>query len=87
MSAFTTGTAQYHVLELCINGTLQDFIQSRPSPMLHEDELRGVVKSLGDVLVYLRKERIVHRDISPASVLLNETFRMVCGYPVFDVYP
>ena len=51
---------------------------------MHEDELRGVVKSLVDALTYLRKERIIHRNLKPSSVLLDETFRPVCFYLVFD---
>ena len=54
---------------------------------MHEDELRGVVKSLVDALTYLRKEHIIHRNLKPSSVLLDETFRLVCFYLVFDAHP
>ncbi|KAF7792613.1 hypothetical protein EIP86_003710 [Pleurotus ostreatoroseus] len=70
------GTSQYQVLELCINGTLQNYLTSKEPPKMHEDELRGVVKSLVDALTYLRKERIIHRNLKPSSVLLDETFRL-----------
>ncbi|PCH40123.1 kinase-like protein, partial [Wolfiporia cocos MD-104 SS10] len=43
---------------------------------LTEAEVRGVVKSLVDALIYLRNERICHRDIKASNVLLTEDFRI-----------
>lgn len=77
LSAFTAGSVQYYILELCINGSLQDVLLLRRSHALCENELRGVVKGLVDALIYLRKERVIHRDIKPSNILLSESSRVV----------
>jgi polo-like kinase 4 len=76
-SSFSTSIADYHILELCTRGTLSDFLHSRSSPILFESELRGVLKSLVDALLYLRKELVIYRDLKPANILLTQDYRIV----------
>ena len=76
-SCFSTSTAHYHVLELCTGGTISGFLRTRDSSILSESEMRGVMKSLVDALLYLRKECVIHRDIKPANILLTHDYRIV----------
>ncbi|KAH9950661.1 kinase-like domain-containing protein [Amylocystis lapponica] len=76
LSTFSTSTDHYQVLELCSRGTLSDFLHSRTPSTLSEDELRGIVKTMVDALMCLRKERIIHRDIKASNILLTDDFRI-----------
>ncbi|KAL6304318.1 kinase-like domain-containing protein [Sparassis latifolia] len=76
LSTFSTPSSHYHVLELCSRGTLSSLLKSRQPSFLSEGELRGVVKSLVDALVYLKKERVLHRDLKASNILLTEDFRI-----------
>ncbi|KAM5531276.1 hypothetical protein V8D89_015077 [Ganoderma adspersum] len=76
ISSFFAPSGFYQVLEFCENGSLSEFLHSRDSHTLTEEELRGVVRVLVDALVYLKKERVLHRDIKPSNVLLTENFRL-----------
>lgn len=73
-STFTTPSAQFHLLELCSGGTLAHCLQDNP---LTEAHLRGVLKSLVEALIYLKKQGIVHRNIRPSNVLLTSDRRVV----------
>lgn len=83
-SSFNSPAGEFYVLELCSAGTLQDLLSTRQAPILTEDELRGVVKSIGDALMYLRKELVVHRDIKPSNILLTGDYGVVCPKPLFS---
>ena len=87
LSTFSTEDAQYHVMELCSRGTLSAFLSSRNNPVLSENELRGVIKSLVDALIYLRKELVLHRDIKAANILLMDDFRVVSYIFCVDIVP
>jgi serine/threonine protein kinase len=76
-STFLASTATYHVLELCTRGTLAGFIHSRHDGRLTEPQTRGVIRSLVDALIYLRKERVIHRDIKASNVLIADDSRVV----------
>ena len=64
-------------MELCSRGTLSTFLHSRNDPILSESELRGLVRSLVDALIYLKKELVLHRDINAAAILLTADYRVV----------
>jgi serine/threonine protein kinase len=74
-------------MELCSRGTLSAFLSSRNNPVLSENELRGVIKSLVDALIYLRKELVLHRDIKAANILLMDDFRVVSYIFCVDIVP
>lgn len=77
LSAFSTTTTDYHVLELCSRDTLSNYLVTCNPPVLSECELRGVLKSLTEALLYLRKERVIHRDIKTSNILLTDDYRVV----------
>lgn len=77
LSIFGPPSAHYHVLEYCSRGTLHGFLRSRDPPLLTEPEMRSVLKSLAGSLVYLRKERVLHRDINPSNIYIHDDFRVV----------
>ena len=76
-SAFSTPLETFHVLELCSVGNLSDFLRSRDPPILLEAELRGIAKCLIDALVYLKKELVVHCNITPSKILLTSDYCVV----------
>lgn len=85
LSIFATPTAYFHVLELCSQGTLTSYMRLRDPPTLSEGELRGVLKSLVDALLYLRKELVIHRDIKPDNILLANDYRIVRSW--YYIFP
>lgn len=46
-----------------------------------EDHFRGVLKSLIEALIYLKKQGIVHRNIRPSNMLLTSDGRIVSFLP------
>ncbi|TFK52510.1 kinase-like protein [Heliocybe sulcata] len=82
-SVFPAPSATYHILELCSQGTLRDYLFRLPhrnnSSTLTDNQLRGIVKSLADALVYLRKELVLHRNITPSSIFITNDFRIKLG--------
>ncbi|RPD78071.1 kinase-like protein, partial [Lentinus tigrinus ALCF2SS1-7] len=63
-------------MEFCQFGSLTDLLSARTPRVLTEDELRGVARTLIDTLVYLRKERVLHRDINPSHLLMASDYRL-----------
>lgn len=59
--------------------TLSTFITNRIVRSVTESEARGILKSVVDALVYLAKERVLHRDIKADNILLTEDGRVVCS--------
>jgi polo-like kinase 4 len=83
-TAFSNSHAYFQIMELCSRGTLSAFLKSRDPPILQESELRGVIKTLVDALTYLRKERVLHRDIKASNILITDDFRVVGHYTSDD---
>jgi polo-like kinase 4 len=77
LSTFSTRTAHYRVVELCSRGTLSGFLGERRPAVLSESELRSLLKSVVDALIYLSKERIVHNGIAATNILLADDYRIV----------
>ncbi|KAI0686866.1 kinase-like domain-containing protein, partial [Cerioporus squamosus] len=63
-------------MDYCEHGSLADLLVARDPSVLTEDELRGVARTLVDTLVYLRKERVLHRDIKPSHILVASDYRL-----------
>jgi polo-like kinase 4 len=80
LSAFEDGPASYHVLEHCGGGTLADMIRSSRHGRLGEAQVKSVVEDLVHALLYLRKERVVHRDIKAGNVLVMDDGSVVGSF-------
>ncbi len=77
LSSFHTSSEYYHVLELCAAGPLSRYLMSRATRRLTESEARGVLRQLIDGLLYLGRQRVIHRDIKADNILLTEDMRLV----------
>ena len=82
-SAFCTPLESFHVLELCSIGTFSAFLLSRSPPSLLEAELRGVTKNLIEALMYLKKERVIHCNITLSNLFLTNDYVVVSGDVLF----
>lgn len=69
----------YIVLELCENGELQRYLKNLGHP-LSEDQAREVMRQLLEGLIYLHSNKILHRDLSLANLLLTNEMKIVNIY-------
>ena len=76
-STFLVEGALCQVMELCPSGNLLELLLARKHHPLPEYELRGVLRSLVDALIYLRNELVIHGNINPENVLVTEDGRAV----------
>lgn len=77
ISTFIAPSGYYQVLELHQEGSLANLLYARASHVLAEPELRGVAKTLIDVLIYLKKELVLHRDINLSKIMVTQHGRIV----------
>ncbi|KAJ7644083.1 kinase-like domain-containing protein [Roridomyces roridus] len=75
-STFSAPSAHFHLLELCSGGPLAKYLEDNT---LNEAHLRGLLKSLVDALIYLKKQGILHRNIKPSNILLTSDRRIKLG--------
>ncbi|KAI8972190.1 kinase-like domain-containing protein [Trametes punicea] len=75
--SFTAAAGDYHVLELCREGSLADLLCARDPKILGEGEIRSVARALIDALAYLKKELVLHRDVNPSNILIADDRRVV----------
>ncbi|KAJ7780585.1 kinase-like domain-containing protein [Mycena maculata] len=75
-STFCTPSAHFSLLELCSGGTLSQYLDDRS---MTEGHLRGVMKSLSEALIYLKKQGVVHRNIKLSNILLTTDGRIKLG--------
>lgn len=61
----------YLVVEFCAGGALQGYLDARGTP-LSESEARHLLRQVVDGLLYLHSHHILHRDLSPANLLLTK---------------
>lgn len=67
-----TAKIKYNVLESCSNGTLSSFIRRNGS--IPEQFVRFLAHQMSSTILFLHESRIVHLDIKPQNVLLDEYF-------------
>jgi len=53
------------------NLPLNEFMKSKPSKRVSEDEARVIIKQLADALSYCHKKYVVHRDIKLENILVG----------------
>lgn len=65
---FNTQNHLYIVLEYCKNGTLHSFLDTRPLKEVHVNKFFSQIIS---ALKYLYDKKILHRDLKPQNILLD----------------
>ncbi|KAI0743619.1 kinase-like domain-containing protein [Daedaleopsis nitida] len=76
ISYFSTPSGFHYVLEYCPHGSLYDLVSARSPSTLVEDEVRGIARPLVEALVYLKRVRVLHRDINPSHILIGSDCRL-----------
>lgn len=66
----------YLILELCESGEFQRYFKALGHP-LNEDEAREVMHQVMDGMLYLHSQKILHRDLSLANLLLTKDMKIV----------
>jgi len=73
LAVFDYGQAEgftYLVMPFVRTGTLSDLLTSQPLPLAR---IRQVVTQLGDALHYAHARGLIHRDVKPSNVLIDES--------------
>ena len=67
----------YILLELCPNQSLNELLRRRKR--LHELEVMYYTKQIIDSLLYLHKNRVIHRDLKLGNLFINEKLELKLG--------
>ena len=73
LSVFDYGQMEgytYLVMPFVRSGTLADLLTGQPLP---PDRIRQVIMQLGDALHYAHTRGLIHRDVKPSNVLIDES--------------
>ena len=58
-------------MELCLDGDLKTFMDSKPNKRLTEEEAVIFLKHITEGFKELQNQQIIHRDIKPANIMLS----------------
>lgn len=76
LESFRTNTGTFIILEYANHGTLQDMlnflIQRRCKATMYM--IWSVLAQVSDALMYLHSKKIIHRDVKPSNILINQLF-------------
>ncbi len=59
----------YIVMPYVESGTLNDLLRGKPLPL---DQIRSIMTHVGDALDYAHSQGVVHRDVKPSNILVDE---------------
>jgi outer membrane protein assembly factor BamB/predicted Ser/Thr protein kinase len=59
----------YIVMPYVETGTLDDLLHGEPLPL---EQIRKIIKQVGEALSYAHSRGLVHRDIKPSNILIDE---------------
>lgn len=59
----------YIVMPFVESGTLTDLLEGKPLPL---NQIRDIVSQVGDALDYAHTRGLIHRDVKPSNVLVDE---------------
>ena len=62
----------YIITEMMPNGSLFDFLQHQTPAMLGFAQLIDMLAQVADGMAYLETQRIIHRDLWPANILVGD---------------
>ena len=74
---FEDSDAVYILLELCQNQSLNELLRRRKR--LHELEVMYYTKQIVEVLGYLHKSRVIHRDLKLGNLMINDAMELKLG--------
>ena len=80
---FQVGDFHYIVMEYVKGGDLQQYFAARDFRPMPLELVRSITLQIANALVYLRKQRIIHRDIKLENILLSN-FTEQCKAKLID---
>ena len=80
IDAFEDSRCYYIVTELCDNGSLINFINGKNKELsLSEQQMKNIIKQIVNAILYMHNNNIVHRDIKPHNVFLDNNMNVKIG--------
>ena len=65
------------LLDYCVNGSVELMLKTRK--YLHQTEVMFVMKKILECIKYMRRKRIIHRNISLSHIYLTEAMQVKLG--------
>jgi len=79
-------TYMYFLYEDCTGIPLPDFIRTRKSAKLHENDIRTIIKGLLDSIKAYHRDGIIHSDIKPLNIFIEGNEKLVISAKLTDIF-